>query len=85
MSDSVSRFLGDDLGAVVGPKVGAAVVDLVTDTTVSTALTTFVNTAFGDFLGSSGVVSALADAAGTLATAQLDGTIGTSCRRWSKR
>ncbi|MCB0932948.1 MAG: IPT/TIG domain-containing protein, partial [Mycobacterium sp.] len=75
VSDSVSRFLGDDLGAVVGPKVGAAVVDLVTDTTVSTALTTFVNTAFGDFLGSSGVVSALADAAGTLATAQLDGTI----------
>ena len=59
----------------MGPQIGGAVVDLVTNAAVSSALTTFVDTALGDFLGSFGVVSTLADAAGTLATAQLDGTI----------
>ncbi|MCB1292302.1 MAG: IPT/TIG domain-containing protein, partial [Mycobacterium sp.] len=75
VSDAVSSVLGDGLGAVVGPQIGGAVVDLVTNAAVSSALTTFVDTALGDFLGSFGVVSTLADAAGTLATAQLDGTI----------
>ncbi|MCW1959483.1 MAG: hypothetical protein KIH64_013265 [Mycobacterium sp.] len=75
VSALVATLVGGDLGDVVGPQIGAAVVTLLTDPTVSTALTTFVNTAVGTFLGSSGVVTQLANAAGTLATAQLEGTL----------
>ncbi len=75
VSGFVSARLGDGLGAVVGPQVADAVIALVSNTEVNGALATFVNTAFGNALGSPGVVSALAEAAGTLATAQLDGTL----------
>jgi hypothetical protein len=81
VSGLVSVLLGGDLGAVVGPQVGAAVVDLVTNPTVSGALTTFVNTAFGNFLNTNGVSSALASAAGTLATGQLGGTFAAALQQ----
>ncbi len=81
VSDLVSVLLGDDLGAVVGPQVGDAVVALVANPTVDDALTAFVNTALGAFIGSPGVIPALADAAGTLATGQLSGTFAAALQQ----
>ena len=46
---------------------------LLANPTISGALATFVNTAVGTILGTDGVVSALADAAGTLTAAKLSG------------
>lgn len=67
-----ARIIGI-FGTEFGTPIANTVVGLMSDTTVTGALTTFVNTTFGTFLGSFGVVPTLADAAGTLTTAQLEG------------
>ena len=72
----VSALLGGgDLGQVVGAQVGTAVVALVTNPVFSTALVGLVDTVFTDFFGATGVVSALSDAAGQLASAAVAGDL----------
>lgn len=71
----VTKFLGDDLGAVVGPQVGVAVAGLLADPAVSDALAAFVNTLVAPFLGNSAAGPVLADAAGQLAAAELAGDL----------
>ncbi len=73
----VSSRLGDVLGPVVGPKVGTAVTQLLANPVVSSALVGLVDTVTQDFFGTPGVVSALAIAAGELASAAVAGTLAT--------
>ncbi|MCB1265810.1 MAG: hypothetical protein KDB56_14760, partial [Mycobacterium sp.] len=58
---------GGDLGETVGAQVATAVMNLVTDPVVGAALVGLVDTVATDFFGATGVVSALADAAGEAA------------------
>ena len=81
ITDQVSKLLGGgDLGQVVGTKVATAVVGLLTSPAFSAALVGLVDTVTSDFFGAPGVVSALADAAGQLATAAVAGDLATVLR-----
>ena len=74
----VSTLLGGGvLGQTVGAQVGAAVVGLVTDPVVGAALAGLVDTVASDFFGGAGVIAALADAAGELASAAVRGDLDT--------
>lgn len=81
VTDEITTLLGADLGPelgpVVGPQVGATVVALLTNPTVSGALVELVDTVLGDFISAPGVISALAGAAGQLATAAVQETLPT--------
>lgn len=74
---AVAGLIGGDLGQIVGTQVGAAVVSLIANPAVSGALVELVDTVLGDFFGPPAVVSALADAAGQLATAAVAGDLKT--------
>ena len=76
VADAVSIQLGGgDLGEVVGAQVAATVLGLLTDPVVGGALLELVDTVFSDFISSQGVISALSDAAGELATAAVQGNL----------
>lgn len=76
VTGQVSALLGGgEFGDLVGAQVGGAVVGLVNNPVISDALAGLVDSVFTDFFSSYGVVSALAGAAGQLATADLNGTL----------
>jgi hypothetical protein len=75
VSSQIEKLLPGDLGAAVGPQVATAVLALLSSPALAGGLNDFVDTLFSDFFGSPGVITALSDAAGELASAAVFGNL----------